>query len=112
MGYSKDYFIYKRKILESVSISEESAMLNFPAITICNSMEIPESIDAGTIILSGLIPDIVLDSVRIAIDEFKQKSEYSRICSEYQFENNSWRVLKIILGTTILSNKWSGIEQL
>lgn len=100
----------KCAISDSGTISEESAMLNFPAVTIRDSMERPEAIDAGTIIITGLNPDIVLDSVRLVVDEFEQRSEYPQICFEYQIENTSWRVLKIILGTTKLSNKWWGIE--
>ena len=80
-------------ISDSGTISEESAILKFPAITIRNSMERPEAIDAGTIILSGFDPDIVLDSIKIAIDE---GANYSKICPEYEIDNFSMRVLKII----------------
>ena len=85
-------------------------MLYFPAITIRNSIERPESIDAGTIIITGLIPEVVLDSVRLVIDEFGKRKKYSQICPEYQVKNTSWRVLKTIVGTAKLSNKWWGIE--
>lgn len=94
-------------ISDSGTISEESAILNFPAITIRNSMERPEAIDAGTIILTGFDLDIVLDSVQLAIDEHKNGG-YSYITPEYRVENTSWRVLKLILGTAKLSNKWNG----
>lgn len=100
----------KCAISDSGTISEESSILNFPAVTIRDSMERPEAIDAGTIIITGLIPDIVLDSVRLVIDEFKQQKGYSQICPEYEIENTSWRVLKTIIGTAKLSNKWWGIN--
>ena len=102
----------KCAISDSGTISEESAILNFPAITIRNSMERPEAIDTGTIIITGLIPDNVRDSVRLIIDEFGKRKRYSQICPEYQVENTSWRVIKLILGTTMLSNKWSGIKKI
>jgi UDP-N-acetyl-L-fucosamine synthase len=101
----------KCAVSDSGTISEESSMLNFPAVTIRNSMERPEAIDAGTIILTGLFPDIVLDSVKIVIEEFEQQAGYSKICPEYQIENTSWRVLKTIIGTTGLSNLWSNISK-
>ena len=67
--------------------------------------------DSGTIILTGLDPEIVLDSVRLVIDEFEQNGgKYEKICPEYQVPNTSWRVLKLILGTARLSNRWRGIE--
>jgi UDP-N-acetylglucosamine 2-epimerase (non-hydrolysing) len=101
----------KCAISDSGTISEESAILNFPAITIRNSMERPEAIDAGTIIITGLIPEIVMDSVRLIVDEFKQNKEYKQICSGYKVENTSWRVLKLIMGNAKLSNLWLGINQ-
>lgn len=101
----------KCAISDSGTISEESAILNFPAITIRNSMERPEAIDAGSIILTGLKPDIILDSVKLVIDEHENNG-YSQIPAEYQVNNTSWRVLKLILGTVKLSNKWNGIAKL
>ena len=93
-------------ISDSGTISEESAILKFPAITIRNSMERPEAIDAGTIILSGFDPDIVLDSIKVAIEE---GANYSKICPEYEIDNCSMRVLKLILGTAKLHKQWSGL---
>jgi len=97
-------------ISDSGTISEESSMLNFPAVTIRNSMERPEAIDSGTIVITGLRPDIVIDSVKIVVDEFDEKDSYHKICSEYEIQNTSYRVLKLIIGTAKLSNKWHGIE--
>ena len=97
-------------ISDSGTISEESSILNFPAVTIRQALERPEAMDAGTIILTGLDPEIVLDSVRLVITEFELIGGYTNICPEYQVTNTSWRVLKLILGTAQLSNRWSGIE--
>ncbi len=41
---------------DSGIINEESAVLNFMAISICQSMEQPETLNAKTIILSGFYP--------------------------------------------------------
>ena len=71
-------------------------------------MERPEAIDTGTIMLTGLEPDIVLDPIKLVIDEHKDKG-YSHMPAEYQIENTSWRVLKLILGAAKLSNNWNGI---
>lgn len=96
-------------ISDSGTISEESAILSFPAVSIRQSMERPEAQDAGTIILTGLNPDIVLDSVKITMEEHKQ-GKYRQIAPDYLIENTSWRVLKLIMGNTLLSNKWNGIQ--
>jgi len=98
-------------ISDSGTISEESAILNFPAISLRQSMERPEAQDAGTIILSGFDQQIVLDSIVLLTTEFKQKNRYHDIAADYQINNTSWRVLKLIIGNTKLSNLWWGINE-
>jgi len=101
----------KCAISDSGTISEESSMMNFPAITIRQALERPEAMDAGTIILTGLDPETVLDSIEVVLAEFAANGgRYDRICPEYQIANTSWRVLKLILGTAKLANRWQGIE--
>ena len=101
----------KCAISDSGTISEESSMMNFPAITIRQALERPEAMDAGTIILTGLDPEIVLDSIALVLDEFEANGgKYDKICPEYQVTNTSWRVLKLLLGTARLANRWRGVE--
>ena len=101
----------KCAISDSGTISEESSMMNFPAITIRQALERPEALDAGTIILTGLDPETVMDSIEVVLAEFAANGgKYDRICPEYQVTNTSWRVLKLILGTAKLANRWQGIE--
>lgn len=96
-------------ISDSGTISEESAMLAFPAISIRQSMERPEAQDCGSIVLTGFDPDIIINAVTAEIDNNQLKA--TNIPTEYQIENTSWRVLKLILGNTKLSNKWWGINK-
>ena len=100
-------------ISDSGTISEESAMLQFPAISLRQSMERPEAQDTGSIILTGFIPDVVLNAVSTVIEEPSriESLNHSRIPDEYQIENTSWRVVKLIIGNTKLSNKWWGINE-
>ncbi len=56
-------------ISDSGTISEESAILSFPAVSIRQSMERPEAQDAGTIILTGFDPERVLDSIAMVLAE-------------------------------------------
>ena len=93
-------------ISDSGTISEESSMLRFPAVSIRNSMERPEAMDFGSIILTGLNVNIVLNSVKLVTEEnpnFKK-------CPEYEVDNTSFRVLKIIMGLSSLKDKWMGIN--
>lgn len=101
----------KAVISDSGSISEESAILNFPAITIRNSMERPEAMDSGSITLAGHEKKVILKSLELTLNQFKTETGNS-IPTEYKIQNTSWRILKLILGTAKLSNKWSGIEEL
>lgn len=94
---------------DSGTISEESAMLSFPAISLRESMERPEAQDAGTIVLTGFNSDIVLNSIAAAVSEHDLKLHH-QIPYEYEISNTSWRVVKLILGNTKLSNRWWGIE--
>jgi UDP-N-acetylglucosamine 2-epimerase (non-hydrolysing) len=93
-------------ISDSGTISEESTILSFPAVTIREATERPEALDAGTITLTGLEKSTLLDSIALTIQEFERKVPKS-IPDEYKIANTSWRVVKLILGTTKLSSKWS-----
>lgn len=92
-------------ISDSGTISEESAMLDFPAVTLRNSIERPEALDAGSIVLSGLNVDVLMNCVDLVVQEstFFPNRE---VPAEYQVENTSLRVIKLILGTAKLANQW------
>ncbi|MCU7850748.1 MAG: UDP-N-acetylglucosamine 2-epimerase (non-hydrolyzing) [Candidatus Thiodiazotropha sp. (ex Monitilora ramsayi)] len=96
-------------ISDSGTISEESAILNFPAVTLRKSIERPEAIDTGSIIITGLNPEVLFQSVRIVTEEkmFFPKPE---IPTEYSICNTSLRVAKLIVGTADLTNKWRNMD--
>ncbi|HNY01145.1 MAG TPA: UDP-N-acetylglucosamine 2-epimerase (non-hydrolyzing) [Bacteroidales bacterium] len=96
---------------DSGTISEESAILGFPAISLRRSMERPEAQDTGTIILTGFNPQTVLDSVALAIRERKERTA-RQIPAEYAIGDTSWRTLMLIQGNAGLSNGWEGIQEL
>jgi UDP-N-acetylglucosamine 2-epimerase (non-hydrolysing) len=95
---------------DSGTISEESSILGFPAISLRQSMERPEAQDTGSIILTGFEPGIVLQSVKLVITENDARKEKS-IPADYQIADTSWRTLKLILGNTGLSNMWHGVKR-
>ncbi|MEZ9349952.1 non-hydrolyzing UDP-N-acetylglucosamine 2-epimerase [Vibrio splendidus] len=96
-------------ISDSGTISEESAMLNFPAVTIRQSIERPEALDAGSIVLSGLDSDILISAVDLVTKEGEFFAN-RELPAEYQVENTSLRVVKLILGTAKLTNRWRNLE--
>jgi len=91
---------------DSGTISEESAILGFPAVTLRNSIERPEALDAGSIILTGLEPDIVLAAVELAIRE-RTAGNVEEIPEAYRVTNTSQRVVRLILGTAQLAHRWA-----
>lgn len=95
-------------ISDSGTISEESALLSLPAISLRQSMERPEAQDTGSIILTGLDPDIVSNAISLAILEKNNRGPVT-IPEDYQITDTSWRVVKLILGNSRLSNQWHGI---
>ena len=62
------------------------------------------------LILSGFDPEIVLYSIKTVIAEFEVNGGYRHIAYDYTINNTSWRVLKLILGNTGLSNRWWGVK--
>jgi len=87
---------------DSGTISEESAMMGFPAVSIRTSTERPEAIDAGTIVLGGIHTDQVLNAVEIARGLFDANIELPK---EYNVINTSARVIKAIQSYTSIVNK-------
>ena len=83
----------KLVLSDSGTISEESSMLNFPAVTMRDATERPEAFDAGTIIACGVEPEAVLDAVRITL---AQEAQAVPVPELYQVENTAQRVLRFI----------------
>ena len=93
---------------DSGTISEESAILNFPAVTVRNAMERPEALDAGSIILTGINSQAILRAIEMEMNE-RMQGKIKTVPVDYQVRNTSQRVVKLILGTCHLSNSWAGI---
>ena len=82
-------------ISDSGTITEESSILDFPAIMIRKAHERPEGMDEGTLIMSGLEKERVLESINVMINQSKRFS--SNIIKDYDVENVSIKVTRIIL---------------
>ncbi len=93
---------------DSGTISEESSILGFPAVTMRTAMERPEAMDSGHIVLTGRDPETILQSVQLVV-ESAASDRQQRIAKEYEVTNTSYRVLKLILGTAKLGHLWDGI---
>lgn len=84
----------KLVLSDSGTISEESSILGFPAVTLRDFIERPEALDAGVIITTGVEPDAVLDSVRIVLAPETPTLRTSP--PEYQILDTSRRAVSVI----------------
>ena len=91
-------------ISDSGTITEESSLLNFPAITIRNSHERPEGMDEGIVIMSGLDKDKILSAIEITVNANKNRSEKFEIL-DYKNKHVSDQVSKIIFSYIEFINK-------
>lgn len=96
-------------VSDSGTISEESSMLGFPAVTIRNALERPEALDTGSITITGTDPDRILDCVAAVTDQ-GNSGLVVPIPVDYCVDNTSQRVVRLILGTAKLAHRWQGIE--
>ena len=82
---------------DSGTITEEASLLNLPAITIRNTHERPEGMDVGTLIMSGLKRERVLDAVRVVVSQHNQNQRAIPAIDDYQNEAVSKQVVRIVL---------------
>jgi len=91
-------------ISDSGTITEESSLLQFPAITIRQAHERPEGMDVGALIMSGLEEDRVLESVHIVTSQFERGIKPNLI-PDYDVDNVSMKVVRIIQSYTGYINR-------
>ena len=96
-------------ISDSGTITEESSILHFPAITIRQTHERPEGMDEGTLIMTGLNKERVLNSIDIVTSQYAESIDSIRTIADYEAENVSKKVVRIILSYVDYVNKtvWS-----
>tara|TARA_X000000950_G_scaffold253116_1_gene315799 strand:+ start:6777 stop:7898 length:1122 start_codon:yes stop_codon:yes gene_type:complete len=88
---------------DSGTISEESAMMNFPAVSVRTSTERPEAIDSGVITIGNIDSDSLLQATEIAVMFFDTNTQELPV--EYKSNNVSEKVVKIIRGYTPIVNR-------
>jgi len=80
---------------DSGTLSEESAMLGFPAVLIRTSTERPEALDAGTIVLGGVTQKSIEQAIAVSVSMF-ENGEPTAMPEDYKDANVSVKVVKII----------------
>ncbi|WP_211439864.1 non-hydrolyzing UDP-N-acetylglucosamine 2-epimerase [Corynebacterium glutamicum] len=97
-------------ISDSGTIAEESSMLQFPSVTLRDAIERPEAVDTGAIIITGLDPDDVVDSVRIATEQFAIDGPPT-VPNDYSISDTSRRVLNFVRSHASTHHMRKGIRR-
>jgi UDP-N-acetylglucosamine 2-epimerase len=84
-------------ISDSGTITEESSLLGLPAITIRNAHERPEGMDEGTLIMSGLKKERVLEAINVVVKQNSEKDFVIPTIPDYKSEIVSKKILRIVL---------------
>jgi UDP-N-acetylglucosamine 2-epimerase len=87
-------------ISDSGTVTEESAILGFPAVTIRQAHERPEGMDEGTLIMADLVPERVVEAVRVVTAHAWRDGLKLRSPQDYDSEHVSAKVVRIILSYT------------
>ncbi len=96
---------------DSGTVAEESTILGFPAITLRDSIERPEALDTGGIIMTGLDSHDVVEAVKVAMaTESARNGISSATPSDYLIDNTSFRAVNFILSTVRRHRSWSGLR--
>ena len=91
-------------ISDSGTITEEAAIVGFPAITARNTHERPEGMDTGVLVMTGIDAETMIDGINIACKHFDNQASRN-IPLSYQDLDVSWRVVKLIQSYTGYVNR-------
>jgi UDP-N-acetylglucosamine 2-epimerase len=106
------YFDYNKMQMEaycvisdSGTITEESSILNVPAITVRQAHERPEGMDEGVLIMSGLKPENVMRAIDVVVSQSEGGGRQFRLVGDYDVDNFSKKVVRIVLSYTDYINR-------
>ncbi len=94
-------------VSDSGTISEESSVAGFPAVCLRDSIERPEALETGSIVLTGLNVDSLIQSVEL-VSKFDGQAA---VPAGYEVLDFSDRVLRFLLSTAKLHHGWAGIRR-
>jgi UDP-N-acetylglucosamine 2-epimerase (non-hydrolysing) len=95
---------------DSGTIAEEATLLGFPAVTLRDSIERPEALDTGGIVMTGLSAANVVDAVEVVMGAFTARGKANRLPEDYAIADTSERTVRFILSTALRHQAWSGIR--
>lgn len=82
---------------DSGTITEEASLLNLPAVTLRNAHERPEGMDVGTLIMSGLKKERVLDAVTVVASQYSKAKRVMAPVADYEATAVSKQIVRVVL---------------
>lgn len=107
--YNKMQLKARCVLSDSGTIAEEATVLQFPAVTLRDSIERPEALDAGVIVMTGLDTTNVMEGIRLM--DSTGHSRHTRAPDEYWVPNCSARTVNFLLSTHRRHHAWAGIRR-
>lgn len=94
---------------DSGTLTEEASLLNLPAVTIRNTHERPEGMDVGTLVMSGLTSERVLEAVGVVTRQHDRTKRVFPLVPDYDTGPVSKQVVRIVLSYIDYVNRtvWS-----
>lgn len=90
---------------DSGTITEESSLLNFPAVNLRQAHERPEGMDVGTLVMSGVEPDRVMQAVDLVTSQHDEGRRVMRVVEDYEGGPVSKKMVRVILSYTDYINR-------
>lgn len=82
---------------DSGTITEEASLLNLAAVTIRDAHERPEGMDVGTLVMSGIGHEHIIDAVRVVTGQHDRSRRIMQIVPDYEAGSVSKQVVRVVL---------------